>query len=222
MTKVETEPWASGIKERCGRASARRRREGTAVCGGVALLLALRRREVRQKEARRAKQDTAAGFGGLRVRRGPPDRQLLTVVGAWRPRGDGPLLWSERDAGASMGKEMGQLRPVGRKRGARPNKGKKGIFFFFFKETQQISIFEQPKIIFSIWCKKKSCLEFCDLQLCQKKQSQNPNRFWTRDLKSIFKSKLYFWRLFLKAKFAKTLNINFAPNCTLIISKWFK
>jgi hypothetical protein len=71
-------------------------------------------------------------------------------------------------------------------------------------------------------CKNKICSEFCDLQLCQKEQSQNSNRFWDIDLKLIFKSKLYFFRLFLKAKFEKTLNTNLAPNCILIISKWLK
>jgi hypothetical protein len=67
---------------------------------------AVRRREARRKEARWERR--AACFGGLRARRGPPDRQLLAVAGAWRPHGDGPLPRSERDVGArGHGRERG-------------------------------------------------------------------------------------------------------------------
>jgi hypothetical protein len=70
--------------------------------------LVLRRREARRKEASGAERDAAAGFGGLRARRGPLERQLRAVAGTWRPRGDGPLPRSERDAGVcGRGRERG-------------------------------------------------------------------------------------------------------------------
>jgi hypothetical protein len=96
------------------------------------------------------------------------------------------------------------------------------LFFFLFpNETTHNSNFEQPKIVFKLWGKNKSCSKLDDLQLFQKDQSQNPNKFWNKDLKSVLKSKLYFGELFLEVYFGKTFKINFAPKCLRNLSKLF-
>jgi hypothetical protein len=56
--------------------------------------------------------------------------------------------------------------------GGGPFKKENPFSFCFSTKTSQNPIFEQEKNISRVWCKNKSCLEFCVLQLCQKEQSK--------------------------------------------------
>jgi hypothetical protein len=73
--------------------------------------------------------------------------------------------------------KMAVDREVGRQAAKRENVFLFLFFKFSFYLNSSNSIFEQEDDIFSKWSKNESCSIFQALQLCQKVQSLNPNRF---------------------------------------------
>jgi hypothetical protein len=145
--------------------------------------------------------------------RAPRGERMLSAVGARRER-------VRPNAGGGRS-QAGPASAMGRE-GRRSAQIKRNSFFFFlFTQQPSKAHFDQVKDIFRKWPQNKSCSKFHSLQHCFRVHFEIPTSFWNRDLKSIFKSKLYFGELFLEVYFGKAFKINFAPNCFQNISKLF-
>jgi hypothetical protein len=94
------------------------------------------------------------------------------------------------------------------------------IFLFFFKQTTSISPFWANKKHFHNLTQRKVALKFLIFNFAERSKVKIPIDFEI-GFKVNFKSKLYFSRLFLKARFEKILNTNLASNYLLNIYKLF-